>query len=253
MMKLLTSWTNLQSFLLTRAAAKFLRPPIRLHDFKNIHSHEAIIICGCGVSAREFDKPDFARTIGVNDFGRRFDPDYLLVIDAKKKFPPDRYRYIENSRALFVFSDHRHRLEHSRLVHLPLQKSAQPKLDNPNALYAIGKPITSPFIAVALAAHMGARLIGMIGVDFTKNHFFDESGLHILTPQLEGIDKRFSLLSAALSCQGVDFYNLSKASALCSVPKMSMDEFVHSARALQSPLQHSRSLEWNPASLRYFA
>jgi hypothetical protein len=234
----LESWTKLQRFLKTCAASKFFRPPLRLRDFRNIHAREAIIVCGCGVSARRFDKPGFARTIGVNDFGRRFDPDYLLVIDASKKFAPDRYTYIENSGARYVFSDHRHRLLRSQLVHLTIFRCAQPNLDNPNALYFIGKPVTSPFMAVALAAHMGAGLIGMIGVDFAENHFFAQSGPHILTPHLDGIERRFSLLASALSCRGVNFYNLSKDSRLRSVPKMALEDFACSAKTLFPPWQH---------------
>jgi hypothetical protein len=205
----------------------FNRP---LRSFKNVHRDEAMIVCGCGQSAAVFDRPVGVRTIGVNDFGRKFDPDYLLVIDAPDKFPPDRYRYIVNSGARYIFSDQSYRPQRSKLVRFQIRRSTEPNLDDPDALYYIDQPVTSPFMAVCLAAHMGASWIGMIGVDFSDHRFFDQSGPHILVQYLDGIDRRFQLLNDSLRRRGVALYNLSLESRLRSVPKLPLEEFLRISR-----------------------
>ncbi len=37
----------------------------------------------------------------------------------------------------------------------------------------------SPYVAVCLASYMGAKRIGLIGVDFTEHHFFGATGRHV--------------------------------------------------------------------------
>jgi hypothetical protein len=209
---------------------EFWYPPFR--SFKDVHRGKAIIVCGCGQSALNFKRPASALTIGVNDFGRKFDPDYLLVMDPPGTFTPARFHYIENSRARYVFSDQYFDLKCSKLVRFKLHQVAKPKFDDPNSLFYIDKPITSPFMAVNLAAHMGAGLIGLIGVDYTENHFFAATGSHVLTPHLEGIDRRFFLLLDALQNLGIKFFNLSPESLLRSVPKISINDFTAEAGRL---------------------
>ncbi len=212
---------------------EFWYPPLR--SFKDVHQGKAFIVCGCGQSAGNFKKPTSALTIGVNDFGRNFDPDYLLVMDPPKTFTPERFHYIENSRARYVFSDQYFDLRRSQLVRFKLRQAAKPQFDDPNWLFYIDKPITSPFMAVTLAAHMGAGLIGLIGVDYTENHFFAATGTHVLTPHLAGIDRRFLLLLNALQSLGIKFFNLSPESLLRSVPKISMNDFTAEVGRLRVP------------------
>ena len=75
-----------------------------LADFRDRHHGEAIIVCGCGQSLNDLPKPPGCVTIGVNDVGRRFDPTYLVVVNPPRQFSGDRFRYVENSRARFLFT-----------------------------------------------------------------------------------------------------------------------------------------------------
>ena len=56
----------------------------------------------------------------------------------------------------------------------------------------------SPYVAVCLAAYMGARRIGLIGVDFTEHHFFATTGKHPLACRLAQIDREYRALADAL-------------------------------------------------------
>jgi hypothetical protein len=159
----------------------------RLADFRGIHHGEAILVCGLGSSVRSLADPHRFRTIGVNDIERAFTPTYMFCMDAPRTFSADRLRYIQHSRAQFIFTDHDLGITRSNIVRFPIRRSEAPRLDDPDALYLIGRPVTSPFIAVCLAAHMGAKAIGLIGVDFTDGHFFAADGTHKLASQVAGI------------------------------------------------------------------
>ena len=50
-----------------------------LAAFHNIHAGETLIVCGCGESLNDLAHPAQYITIGVNDVGRRFQPNYLVV------------------------------------------------------------------------------------------------------------------------------------------------------------------------------
>ena len=164
-------------------ARRLKRPTamLRLRDFHGIHYGEAIVVCGLGASINHLRDPGRFRTIGVNDIGRAFTPDYLFVMDGAQSFPPDRFAYIRESAARYIFTDHDLGLAPGNVVRFPIRSSPRPRFDDRDALYLIGRPPTSPFLAVCLAAHMGAKAIGLIGVDFTNGHFFAPDGQHKLS------------------------------------------------------------------------
>jgi GT2 family glycosyltransferase len=218
----------------------------QLADTKGIHHGEAIVVCGLGNSVNSLGDPYRFRTIGVNDIERAFTPTYMFCMDAPKTFAPDRLHFIQNSRARYIFTDHDLGVTSSNVVRFPIRKRDAPYFDDPKVLYYTGRPITSPFIAICLAAHMGAKAIGLIGVDFTAGHFFAADGNHKLTNSLPGIDRRFYELGSALLERGVKVFNLSAESRIRAFPSLSPDEFFE---LQQSGQPHS----WTrPASRIYF-
>ena len=66
-----------------------------LAGFRDIHSHSSILVSGCGESLNLLEHPERFITIGVNDVGRRFTPDYLVVVNPRSQFSGDRFRYVE--------------------------------------------------------------------------------------------------------------------------------------------------------------
>src|SRR5579872_1943796 len=73
-------------------------------SFQNRHQGAAMLVCGCGASLNELEHPERYLTIGVNDVGRRFQPDYLVVVNPRAQFKGDRFRYVESSQAKFLFT-----------------------------------------------------------------------------------------------------------------------------------------------------
>src|SRR3954447_13438643 len=78
--------------------------PKRFTDFRNLHRGAAVLVCGCGASLNLLETPERFITIGVNDVGRRFTPDYLVVVNERRQFAAERYAFVENSRAKVIFT-----------------------------------------------------------------------------------------------------------------------------------------------------
>ncbi|MDH5182110.1 MAG: hypothetical protein OEY07_20815, partial [Gammaproteobacteria bacterium] len=194
----------------------------QLQHYRNAHAGETIIVCGCGASLNELHDPAAYITIGVNDVGRQFDPDYLVVLNNKHQFRNDRFKYVADSRAKTVFTQLNLGIRHPNIVKFRLGQRGGTDIAGLDSL-----PYTrnSPYVAVCLAAYMGAKHIGLIGVDFTEHHFFAKTGKHVLAGQINAIDKEYGELYAALAQQGIRLVNLSMQSRLTSLPKQNIADF----------------------------
>jgi hypothetical protein len=195
--------------------------PRRLEDFRGYHAGESILVCGCGTSLSTVVRPERFVTIGVNDVGRLFQPDYLVVLNSRCQFEGDRFRFVAESRARAVFTQLRLGIPHPRVVVVRLGRRGGTELDGASLPYTRN----SPYVAVALAMHMGARRIGLIGVDFTDDHFFARTGRHSLNRELPQIDAEYGRLRDACRRGGIDLYNLSATSRLTSLEKIPFEEF----------------------------
>ena len=220
---------------LSQEGPLYARPlPQELAGFHNYHAGETILVCGCGSSLSEVVAPERFITIGVNDVGRLFQPDYLAVLNPKQQFRGDRFRHVEESRARALFTQLHLGITHPHIVRFKLGKRGGVDFTNPNVLHYTRN---SPYLALCLAVHMGARRIGLIGVDFTDNHFFASTGRHPLAGEFPQIDREYNLLNESCKRLGVEVVNLSRESRLTAFPKMSPEEFSHAA--LLSPSEYS--------------
>jgi glycosyltransferase involved in cell wall biosynthesis len=195
-------------------------------SFRNYHEGETMLVCGCGTSLRNIVSPERFPTIGVNDVGRLFDPDYLVVINPRNQFSGDRFRYVEASNAQAVFTQLDLGIQHPNVVRFHLGKRGGTDVGNARTL-----PYTrnSPYVALCLAIYMGAKRVGLIGVDFTEHHFFAATGRHPLAGELHQIDNEYGALAQSCRQRGVEILNLSVDSRLTAFPKMSPERFVRSS------------------------
>lgn len=201
--------------------------PRSLSDFRDRHAGESIIVCGCGSSLT----PEVARlglsTIGVNDVGRLFDPNYLVVVNPARQFRGDRFNFVRQSRAQALFTQLDLGPVAPPVVRFRLGRHGGTDI-GPEAV--LHHTQNSPYVAVNLAAWMGARRIGLIGVDFTDHHFFARTGRHPLSARLQRIDQEYALLADALQRQGIELVNLSPASRLQGLPRTSVADFAEGVR-----------------------
>jgi spore maturation protein CgeB len=200
-----------------------------LADFHNRHAGATIVVCGCGESLNELTEPERFITIGVNDVGRKFQPDYLVVVNPRDQFSGDRFSYVENSEADYLFTQIDLGLARENIVTFNLGTNGGADLSDPHVLHYTQN---SPYVALCLAVQMGATRIGLIGVDFTDNHFFAETGAHPLLAHLPVIDQQYAELYAAIRARGVEVFNLSRTSRLAAFPKQSLAEFARAEKKI---------------------
>ncbi len=201
--------------------------PASLAAFRDWHRGETIIVCGCGRSLNDLPHPVPCLSIGVNDAGRRFDPTYLVVVNPPQQFSGDRFRYVAQSRARFLFTQRTDLgIVRPEIVRFHLGRLGGTDFADDDVLHYAQN---SPYVALCLAAHMGAARIGLIGVDFTEHHFFAATGAHPLAGQLTTIDRQYAALGRALQVRGIEVVNLSAHSRLMAFPKVSPADFLSGA------------------------
>ena len=197
---------------------------MKLEEFKNRHAGESVVVCGLGESVANLGTQPRFTTIGVNDIGRLFHPTYLLNVNNRSQYKGDRFQYIENSQAQYLFT---HLPNEQGNVKIPIVKIGVTREVGSVEIIDGKLPHfrNSPYMAVALAGYMGARRIGLIGVDFTDNHFWIKDGTHRLVTELDRIDQKYGDLAAHLKKQGAEVFNLSPISRLTTLPKMTLEQW----------------------------
>jgi hypothetical protein len=217
---------NDQSLITTAGGVATHLSPSRFAEYRDYHAGADIIVCGCGMSLAGFSNPERYITIGVNDVGRLFQPNYLVVVNQRAQFQRDRFHYIETSNADALFTHLNLGVPHPNVVRFGLGRRGGTELEGQDRL-----PFTrnSPYIAVCLALHMGARRVGLLGVDFADHHFFGATGVHPLTRELSVIDGEYGRLAEAWIARDVEIVNLSPVSRLVSLPKISLEAFADPA------------------------
>jgi hypothetical protein len=196
----------------------------KLSDFMSKHPESKIVVCGCGMSLLTFKEhsSDFI-TIGVNDVSKLFTPTYLVVTDSPMRFGEKRRAEVNASGANYLFTCAKG-WRHPNLVSFELGKKGGKLLDAPNH---IDHFVNSPYVAVGLAYKLGARNIGLIGVDFTDGHFYNpKDGPHPVMQinYLKKVNSAYQSLAMELDKRGVKIYNLSSMSRV-ELPKMTIEEF----------------------------
>lgn len=191
-------------------------------DFKNIHKGQKIIVSGCGNSATLMTDPQNYIIIGVNDLSRLYSPNYLVVLNDKSSFEHDRWEWIDKTQSPHIFTHIKNLAvnEEARIL-LQLGRYGGTDLEKD----AVDYTSNSTYVACIIAAYMGATKIGLLGVDFTLNHFFAQSGEHSLAKRVNNISQEYEVLWHAMKLKGIEFVNLSQESKITSIPKQTLAEF----------------------------
>lgn len=194
-------------------------------DYIGKFKDKTFIVAGCGSSLNNFT--DFSKyyIIGVNDIERILTPDFLVVVNDYRTFSRGRWDFVKEtlSPVIFTHLDNPGPITRSsNIAKLKIGKKGIPNLDQFNS---VDHTLNSPYMAVIIAYQLGAKKIGMVGVDFSENHFFNETGTHKLSKHLKSIDQEYGILKSELEKKGVKVANLSPISLLTSWPKMDLETF----------------------------
>lgn len=177
------------------------------------------LVLGLGMSTLQWQRVKGPyQSIGVNDIGRLMTPDYLVCINPKDDFPPDRWKYVEENRSKLCFTHYNNiSIPNKALIELGAKNA---DLDSSGVCFSSN----SPYVGVVMAYQMGGKRIGLLGVDFTPDHFYSRDGKHPLQDRFDEIDREYNALWKSLRDKGVELYNLS-AGSLLTIPKLTPEEF----------------------------
>ena len=194
-------------------------------NYTNKFVGETFIIAGCGASISYYS--DFSKyyVIGVNDIERIMTPDFLVVVNDYRTFMRGRWDYVKESLSPVIFSHMDDPGPITRSSHLSKIKTGSRGVLNLDDLSTVDYTTNSPYMAIIIAYQLGAKKIGMVGVDFTQDHFFSNTGTHKLSKHISNIDNEYLRLRNDLEKRGVKVANLSPISALQSWPKMDLESF----------------------------
>lgn len=194
-------------------------------NYTNKFKDETFIVAGCGASLNYYK--DFSKyyVVGVNDIDRILTPDFLVVVNDYRTFMRGRWDYVKETLSPVIFTHLDNPGPITRSSHLAKIKTGSRNSPNLDNLSSVDYTMNSPYMAIIIAYQLGAKKIGMVGVDFTQDHFFSNTGTHKLSKHLKNIDHEYAVLRAELEKRGVKVANLSPISALQSWPKMNLESF----------------------------
>jgi hypothetical protein len=204
---------------------------MRFQALFNRHRGADVVVCGLGPSIHGWEPPDGLITVGVNDIGRHFTPDYLLVIDHpgvfKKWLPDPRLQHILDTKPKKAFltpasvgptwAKHRTDGIPFMIASIPRYAKKWPgwhSNNNPQIHHTIGG---SPLPACSIAGFLGAKRIGLLGIDLYDHHAFKN--------HIDDTKEVWEGMKLFLAKKGVELWNLSERSALTNIPPMSLEDF----------------------------
>lgn len=109
---------------------------------------------------------------GVNDVKHLFMPTYVVVLNPLFQFAGYRFDYVRASKARAIFTQLDLKLNHPNVGRIDLGQRGGTDLSNPAMLHYNQN---SPYVTLCLAAQMGAKIIGLIGVDLRSIIFLPKS------------------------------------------------------------------------------
>lgn len=196
----------------------------KLSNYIGAHKDQKVIVCGCGTSlALMKEHHQDILTIGVNDVPKLFTPTYMVVTDHPQRFSLPRRKIVMECKPKAFFTCVKG-WKNPKLVHFATGSRKLAHLGDPNK---VDHYMNSPYVATGIAYKMGFTKIGLIGVDFTDNHFYAKDGPHPLSrmKKVRVVDEAYGILARELKKRGVEFYNLSPESQLKNLPKITIEEF----------------------------
>ena len=193
---------------------------IELKNFRNLFKKQPCIVCGTGLSLKEFiPYHKTIHTIGVNDVVKDFTPNWLLTQDNLPPNPEHQEKIdrIMNNKSDYTFSYQPYEYPNSQVINYKISwigSGSLYKIFNENKL---GACMTSVETAISLAIFCGFEYIGVIGWDLIE---------HGATQHIDKIDNDMLKLYEYAVEHYQLIFNLSKESKVKVIPKINLFDFM---------------------------
>jgi len=206
-----------------------------------IDNNKKCIVSGTGISAnllKTININDYF-IIGVNDINKlNIHIDILLLVDKKEIFLTDkkftkeynisRVLDIEKTNCTYVvLTDNKWNFDDNKKYLFTLKENINKKKHIDIYEDALDYGYDSPTVACILAITLGFKNIGIIGVDFTDNHFFATDGEHPLVRNnyLPKINSCYNIINEYCKNNDIKLYNLSQDSKIDTIDKINLINF----------------------------
>ena len=180
---------------------------------------DRVVVCGCGPSVELMAAVhmNFV-TVGCNDVDRWFPPNHLVLGDRLSCYHGDRRKTIQGTGARTVWlrrgDSLGHRDEREIEVLEVHDQRVTPSMLDEGPLISF---LMTPYLAIHLAYRLGARRIGLLGVDLVSpSPLRFHHGV---------ISRKLSELAEALAAKSVELGNLSSISQVVGLPAMDLQGF----------------------------
>lgn len=204
-----------------------------LAAWRDWHSDQPALVVGCGPSARDrraermiASLPTETVVIVVNDALRYAGrANYCVMVDDPRGFvgKPDRLEWILRTIAgpegVPVFTPRwEWEDDYDAAFRIHWRRKQNARIEDWRSGTTMVNSISSMFPAVGIAAFLGCRPIGMIGMDLTSDHALGRR------MEIESLNADFADLEKSLRNRGHLLYNLSDQSKLTTVPRGTIRE-----------------------------
>ena len=169
-----------------------------MKEYINKHTGKKFYVFGLGPSLQDVREVESdSIRIGVNDILKHFKTDYIVCIDRMRSFSPERFTMIYNNTVpMFTHLSERDLPYKGKRVNIELQ-------EHRGEFFSIEKfaiSYCSPFVAMQVAAKMGASEIVVCGVDLNN---------HKLNTRMRDMRYHFDELRQKLESQGIKVTSMS--------------------------------------------
>ena len=144
--------------------------PREFTSFRNYHdggNHARLrmrVVVALGDCAERFP------SIGVNDVGRLFDPDYLVVINPRSQFSGDRFKYVEASHSQAIFTQLDLGIAHPDIVRFKLGKRGGTDVSDACSLPTRAIRLTSRFAWLSTWGRSASASSASISLSIISSH-----------------------------------------------------------------------------------
>lgn len=199
-----------------------------INDLYEKYTGFKAIVLGNGISVNDYKPLPNTITIGVNDINRKLSPDYHLLVDVTTRFSKERILNIYKTESKTIISQQNKGWDFGKERQYFFKLGSYGSFPNIIFNEKLDYGLDSPYMGVLLAYKMGIRTIGLLGVDYTSGHFYDENdGDHQLVRvnKLDDVKRLYCVLHAEIAQRKGKLFNLNKLSKINTVPFMPIDAF----------------------------
>lgn len=194
----------------------------------NKYKGKKALVLGNGLSVKTFRNLKDTIVIGVNDINKLIDVDFHLLVDTYSRFNSQRIEEIKKSKATFFITQENRGWTFAEQKQYFFVLGSYGSFTNlvPNDKLDYG--LDSPYMGILLAYKLGIKKIGILGVDYTPGHFYNETdGDHQLIKlnRLNEVIRLYSFLDVEMKKNNIEIYNLNKFSKINVIPYLSIDDF----------------------------